>query len=171
MRPQNQCGFLTTPVSLMITHPQKMGRRWKQYWPAKWSLFVRQLFEINNPHSWSTGSTKGILADDTDLFITWYTYRGSSIYRQKTILISHYMHFSISFCLPLLYFLLMKGGLLSEGVYIRIIFYYFVPHKTKERRVYMITVDITLCWVMTPCNLDTTYQSFGQHFFLHRTIK
>jgi len=35
----------------------------------------------------------------------------------------------------------------------------------------MITVVITLCWVMTPCSLDTTYQSFGQHYFLHRIIK
>lgn len=83
---------------MTTTHPQKMGRRWKQYWPAKWSLFVRQLFEINNPNSWSTGSTKGILADDTDLFITWYIYRKSNIYRQKTILISHYIFQSPCVC-------------------------------------------------------------------------
>jgi len=133
MRTQNQCRFPATPVLLMTTHPQKMGRRWKQYWPAKWSLFVRQLFEINNPHSWSTGSTKGILADDTDLFITWYTYRGSNIYRQKTILISHYIHFAVSLYLPFCIILPWKRRYFIRGCLYSYTFLPFCPPQNEYK--------------------------------------
>jgi hypothetical protein len=131
MRLHKQCRFLSAPVSMM-THPQKMNRRWKQYWPAKWSLFVRQLFEINKPthlvhweYKRDSGRRHGFIY--YLIHLSWEQYLPS----EYNIDFSLHTFFNFFVFSPSV-FSSNKRRLLSDGVYIRILFYHFSATKRMK---------------------------------------